>query len=593
MYINRIELQNNLHVQEKLNYFCDEVELLTVSIGLPCSQINSNTRLIISGLRKLAECNINATHRREYIRNYYEWNKSLLKSDGVVLQKFKNILDPLLKNFEMFKNDTTLPISFILEELKKAETELNRDLFPNAISELKRVLLCPELLKEHNHRKDIDEIVKIYVTEFLFLGLSPLEVRKIFQHAIDQYREKIKDSGKQYINDIPVPPVIHELRLTSSYRKYKAEINKYLKVWGVDKQVENVLYIWQQAVRPKTFVFRISNYHFDEGLSFTYGNCHFANSVIARHDRYFNRGAKQFLKPGIDYIFCEVTVESGSDEAAFHRAVADTKSALNHLNYHMQDKIKGNLKPYVEVFQYLLLKDHSTFTTQHYKIRIMSFDMPYINDLNELSELADQPTVSTFLTLDKIVMEGFGADTKELANSQFWRYCESLFVGEKEAKDVREKLVNYYTTKSEHQVLISLQLMIEYFNNSILNGHRTEELGYTHHQFHELLRVSFTSMEDHIKLFVPIIKHPIINKCFERISNLGAPKIKTVISKQYEIVLKSSYIQRNLYQHSNIVIPELHGIWYKNMEQFCESIRNHIRADLKLNPTVESIELLF
>lgn len=593
MYINTIEFPSNLHVQEKLNYFCDAVELLTVSIGLPCCPVNSNTRLLVSGLRKLAECNIQDSHRREYLRNYYEWNKNLLKPDGLVVQKFKISLESLLKKFEAFKSDHTLPVSFILDELKKVEAELNDDFFSHCVSELKRAILCPEPLSAHNHKKIIDEVARIYVTEFMFLGMTALEIRKLFQYAIVDYREKIKDSSRQFVYDIPVPPSIHKLRITYSYRKYKAELTKYLKVWGIDKQVENVLYIWQKAVRPKTFVFKISNYHFDKNHSLTYGNCHFVNSVTDRHNRYFSREAKKFLKSGSDYIFCEVTIESGSDETALQRAIADTKSALNHLNYHMRDKIKINLKPYVEFFQYVLLKDYSTFTTQHYQIRISDSDMTYINDISELSELANRSAVSTYLKLDKIVMEGFGSDTKELANSQFWRYCESLFVGEKDAKDVREKLVNYYTKKSCHQVFISVQLMIQYFNNSILNDKRTEELGYTHFQFHELLKDSFSSMEAHIKLFVPIIKHPIITKLFQSISKLDAVKTKVEIYKVYEKTLKSCYIQRNLYQHSNIIIPELQRIWDKNMEQFCESIRNHIRADLKLNPMVNNIEVLF
>ncbi len=579
-------------IQDKINYFVDCIELMCPSISYPLCPINLDAKLLCIGLQKLV-LSRNAK-RIKYVKHYFDNYKKLIDVDDLIIKKyyieqFKK-LNQELKTISRLKVDANHDFTNLLNILSEINTELSESYFENVIKELSTAVLCKENLSKHNHRGIIEHCANIIVVEFSWIGYSKNDVRTAFQTAIMHRADSIDDIDKSNVYKIPVPQDVYQHR-EETYTKYKNRVKKYLKSSTLPDQFKNLVYIFNQSQHKKKFVFKIRNIRiYENETKLEFNNTLFSRSIQEKYVKKNTRKLyKDYFKVEANCMFCETEIFSGNNTDALQKAIVQVNESLNFINANIGEKTR---RAYLDLSEYIVIDSSSASKTKKSAISINKFDLKNLNHLSELEKLNNNPSVSQYLKIDKIYFEAFTSEIDPFAVSSLWRYCESLFIDDKDVHEIQKRILNYYCKRTKQNIYLGPWSRINYFSNDYYHNGKQNTLGLTNAEYYALLNKQGT-LRDCVSDWNKIIRHPLINKISAKSLALSDEKVFTTLYVYYELLLKEAYLLRNLYQHSNIIIEEFQNIWLEMLIDFIGSLRWLIIDDLKAKPNIQNIEDVF
>ncbi len=562
------------------------------SISYPLCPINLDAKLLCIGLEKLV---LSQNGKRiKYIKHYFDTYKKLIDIDDIIVKKyyieqFKK-LNQELKTISQLKVDANYDFTILLNILSQINTELSTSYFENLVKELSTAVLCKENLSKHNHRGIIEHCANAIIVEFSSIGYSKNDVRMAFQTAIMHRADSINDIDKSNVYKVPVPQDVYQYR-EESYTKYKNRVKKYLKSSTLPDQFKNLVYIFNQSQHKKKFVFKIKNIRiYEQDVKLDFNNTLFSKSV---HEKYVKKNTrksyKDYLKVEPNCMFYEIDIFSGNNADALQKAIVQVNESLNFINANIGEKSR---RAYLDLSEYIVIDSSSASITKKYAISINKFDLRNLNHLSELEKLNSNPAVSQYLKIDKIYFEAFTSEIDPFAVSSLWRYCESLFIDDKDVLEIQKRILKYYCNKTKQNIFLGPWSRVNYFSHDYYHNGKQDSLGLSNQDYYALLNKKGTFGEC-VADWNKIIRHPMINKLSTKSLALTDDKIFVALYSYYEVLLKEAYLLRNLYQHSNIIIEEFQNIWLEMLIDFIGSLRWLIIDDLKAKPSVKNIEDIF
>ena len=597
-YINDIKHDSAI-LQGKINYFVDCLDLLTHSLSFPLCSIKLDAKLLCKAFKQILDSSNNKKY--ENINHYYFHYKKLLDPESIINEKYKLLLGPLNDELQILESlphndkkkfDST-NLSLILDKLL---AELESSYLLTVLHELKTAVFCAEDIDQHNHKFVIEECSKIIIAEFYNIGFTKDRIQKIFSAAITYKYENFNDLTPSQIREVPVPPEIYVLQKTKSSTVYKNLVKKHLKSSNLETQFNNVFYIFNQAQRDRKFVFKIRNLAISAGEQLEYNGVVFSNSFKEKYASGKGRKAfKDFFNIEQSTAFCEISIRSGYLIDALQKATIIVQDCLNFIHNELGFSSDDGLrKPYLDISEYVLIDLITSLNKRYDALRYDSSDNKYLEYIFELEYLKSNKTVNNYLKVDKIFFQATSSLDRPYSVSEMWRYCEALFDVESESHKMIQRLINYYCAKAPYHIYIGVQQMIYLFEGRYHHGgdEKIASLGLDRNKFWELTTKK-TNIGDYVNEFNAIIRHPIINNLKATADSLSPEVSFKTIKEHYYKILKGANINRNLYQHSNVVIDEIVNLWYDQFEMFVGSLRHFIIKDLKSNPTIDKVEDLF
>lgn len=578
-------------IKDKINYFVDCIDFLAESQGRFLCSININTRLLCKGLKKILLCQ--SSRRWKYFKHYYEHSSHLLSPDFIINCKyystdFQTLSISISKYLSDAKKENE-SIGDLIAIITKIENELDNSYFENVISEVSKAVLCSKDIHQHNHKEIIEKCAEILIAEFYSIGWDKHDLHTVFETAVMYNRSFIEELKESNIYKIPVPPNIYEQKKLP-FPEYKNLVIGYLQNSTLPDQFKNLIFIYKQAVCKKNFVFKVRNLWFADESKFTYGDVIISKLVLEKYTSDSTKEKyKEFFKEAKNTSFCEVSVVSGNNIDALQKAIVKANEALNYINFNLGSAAtKANL----DLSKYVLNDETIANCIGKSPIVLNQDDEKHLKYLHDLNALKEKPAINFYCETDKIFFAAYSESTTTATISSIWRYFESLFLNEKKAKEVMERLAYYYVKKSDQQHTIGPFMMVQMFAGDYWHKQRQAELGMDSDTFLSMENTGKT-YTNYITDWNKYIKHPIINSAIDKTLELSELNRHKALYHHFKRILKSAYIQRNLYQHSNIIIEELQGIWFERLVDFAGSLRLYIIDDLKANPDIISVEGLF
>lgn len=587
-YINSFTYPSDI-IKDKINYFVDCIDLLSAAQGMAFCPINLNTRLLCKVLLKVLTTDNDRVW--DYTNHYFKSYGDLLSTELAIikenyLQDFESLNDLLNQFLKDKKAD--FDTSSLVTLLKKLEVELNESYFEKVLTSVSKAVLCSEDISKHNHKDIIEHGVEMLIAEFYSIGWSRGDLQTVFDTAVMYNKSFVDKVDNKNIYKIPVPHSIYE-KINEPYEEYKKLVIDYLEKATLPDQFKNLIYIYKRAVCPKSFIFRIRNLRLYDESSFTCYDTTISKDLINKFtDETTNERFKDFFKIEDGLSFCEVEVISGNNVDALQKAIIKANEALNYINYNYgDDSRKANL----DVSKYVIKDGITTNLIQKNAIGMSEKEIKkHHSFLHELEGYKFKPSVAFYMNIDKTFFQAFNAPTNASTVSILWRYCESLFLNKKEAKIIIKRLVAYYCKRNKYQDFVGAFRMVSILLNDFRYSSRHAELNMTSEELWNLLH---TPDKECLTRANELIKHFLINKYCDLTLKLTPEEKYSGMYIHFHKILKGAYIQRNLYQHSNIVIDEIQNIWLDRFCEFIGSLRLYIIEDLKSNPDIKNVEDLF
>lgn len=588
------------HIQEKIRYFADSIDLLSKSLNTPFANRNINSKILIKIIYQLLICPNGMKYK--YILHHYEYYKHLLSpSDDYFVNKFykeqfEKVNNELLPYLSNKKHDC----STLIQCLKETIDMLDENYLEKVIDELILVVLCDKSLEEHNHIHIIECCANVIISEYSSIGYPSSEIMQVFDSAIAHNLERIDKMYRNEIFQIPAPKELFALKNELSLTKYKNKLKKHLKQSDLKLQFKNIFYLYNQAAHMRSFIFKIQNVQLcrekeNEEMGFEYNGVRFERSFYEKYVKKDTRkGYKDYLKKNENYIFAEVSVFSGNHSQALEIAIRKVNEALNYLNYnlHLDNNIKNkSTKAYLDLSEYTSINDFWSFLTKKFIIPIKRVSVEAMEETKTLEDNKANPIFANYLNLDKVFFEAVNATSNAYLISDLWRYAESLFDGYQKPDEIIDRLLAYHSSKSLHLRYYGLFQRCSFYLHECRLNQKFKDFGYTNEQWHFLLQgLNLTATT--IEPLEEIIKHPLVKSLFDKVHSIPEADIQQALNDHYYLILRNCNIQRNLFQHSNFIIGELETIWLEEMVNFMIALRTHIIKDLINNPGKTIDELI-
>lgn len=588
------------HIEEKIRFFADSIDLLSKSLNTPFANKNINSKILVKIIYNLLTCPNGM--RRKYIEHHYENYKILLSptEDYFVKKFYPDLFKKLNQELQQYLSNKNYDTTTLSQSLKEIIDVLDANYLEKVVEELILVVLCKESLDKHDHKNIIECCTNVIISEYSSIGYSSNEIMEVFDSAIKHNLEQIDEMYRNEIYQIPVPKEIFLLKKDLTLTKYKNKVKKHLKQSNLKVQFQNIVYLYNQAAHQRSFIFKIQNAQLakdKEGkeLFFEYNGVRFESSFFDKYIKKDTRkGYKNYLKRNENYIFAEVEVFSGNQTQALEMAIRKVKEALNYLNYnlHLDINFKNkSTKAYLDLSEYASINVFWSFITRKFIIPIKRMSVDAMQEIKALEDNKSNPVFANYLNLDKVFFEAMNATSNAYMISDLWRYTESLFDGFQKPDEIIDRVLSYHSSKSLHLKNYGLFQRCHFFLYQYLHNQKFEELGYTRDQWWQMLN-GLNLMDETINPLEAVIKHPLIKSLFERVHSIPIDEMQKAINDHYHLILRNCNIQRNLFQHSNFIIEEMEMVWLNELIYFMIGLRSHIIKDLINNPGKTIDELI-
>lgn len=591
-------------MEEKIRFFSDCLDLLVEAQNFPLCRVGVNARILCHILNQLA--NSDSLFRFSYLNEINKYYGEFLSPTTTLNKKFQTQLEVVLSELNKIdldkaydkKKRATYDSSKLKVALKEAIKELDEKYFKVVLDILTTAIFCKEDLYQHDHIEAIETCANEIITEFHAIGYDKTSIKKIFDEVIKSNFRDFKALTPSQVYQIPVPKELYKLQRELTYAKYKNRVQKYLKERGLKNQFEDLVNLHYQKQRERTYVFKVSPLWMESDRDFVYSNVRFSKDLKSK---YVNKKTRfdfvKYFDCKDEVTFCEVSVFSGFEKEALMKASNSVREALNFLDYHIAyNDYRREKRPRVDFTRYVVVDNPTVLTGRNLLMRVHKNDLTYFKYLEDLEKLKHHPTVEKYLQVDKVFFEAFTEQSEYNAISELWRYCESLFTDEGKTPDkMIEKLISYRLSKANFHHLLGLQKMLYSYNYAILHDKKEKvELAYgiPYDEFRTKVYLKM-DVEQYVKQWVKKNQHPAIRRQKMYINEFNVTQRNSKLKEYYFRILKTANIQRNLYQHNNVMIDQLRSIWNEETVRLVETVRWFIIEDLKKNPGIDKIESLF
>lgn len=516
--------------QSKVNYFVSYYDFVVANIGLFDNLSLDNHHSIIAKIR--FQIDFNKEKCFEYLDNYFKspilYDKFLdrypeggrIKS---LIEKYQQLERKDKRAFikkEIIENET------IIADLKQLHLTLAETAFNLYLFDIISFLKCScEISK---HRKDIKQLTRFIVSEFLLKGYNKFELNLVF--------DKILSSD---IDRFPFPKGVRK----------KADKHEFINKRSFQEQFEGIKNIIDQIPPSLYLFFRVFNITTAPDFLFTYDRVTFWNKDITLIQQLKALSKEQRLSSNFfdsdNFIIASVKVPVINYEIAQQEAINIIKKELQYLNltlksnayldpFHILASRTLSLKKLKGVGESLNTKTNGTY--------IHEISVKQLID-NPFSFLKKYPSVARnhFLQFEHLYIEACSLNKI----SSYWHYLESLIpnIGKDKVVKLTVSKLLLLNKIANHKAILRNNLYNTYVDFA-------NQTSFKSNYNVDRLNINKWSLQTLAKK----INHPFIYDLIEEYNEENSSSYKESYDYYYGI-LQETYGLRNAYIHNGIEDP--------------------------------------